>query len=213
MVTKSLIDYSIYLVTERDRMDIDTFCNVVEDSIRGGVSIVQLREKTSTTRDFFELACRIRQVTAYHAVPLIINDRLDIVLAVGADGLHVGADDLPVAEARRLLGEKYILGATAATVATAIRAEADGADYIGSGAIHATPTKPDKPVLALSDLTRIRQAVKVPVVAIGGIMLEDVEEIRRTGVAGIAVVRAIRGSENPALAAIKLRVAWETNQQ
>jgi thiamine-phosphate pyrophosphorylase len=203
------VDYSVYLVTERGAMDADAFCNAIEEAILGGVSIVQLREKDITTRAFYEMACRIRQMTAYHATPLIINDRLDIALAAGADGLHVGADDLPVAEARRVLGDKLILGATAATVEAALAAEAAGADYIGSGAIHATPTKPDKAVLPLSELARIRAAVKVPVVAIGGITLEDVVPIRHTGADGVAVVRAIMGSAEPKVAANRFRAAWD----
>lgn len=209
MVTGKGLDYSVYLVTERGAMDADAFCNAVEEAILGGVSIVQLREKDVTTRTFYGIACRIRQVTAYHATPLIINDRLDIALAVGADGLHVGAEDLPVAEARRLLGDKMVLGATAATVAVAMAAEAAGADYIGSGAIHATPTKPGKAVLPLSELTRIRHAVKVPVVAIGGITLEDVIPLRQAGADGVAVVRAIMGSSDPKAAANFFRAAWD----
>lgn len=209
MVIDNKVDYSVYLVTERGTMDTDEFCNAVEEAIMGGVSIVQLREKNITTRMFYEVACRIRQVTAYHATLLIINDRLDIALAVGADGLHVGAEDLPTAEARKLLGKELILGATAASVEVALAAEAAGADYIGSGAIHATPTKPDKAVLPLSELARIRDAVKIPVVAIGGITPEDIVPIRKTGADGVAVVRAIMDSTDPRAAASRFRAAWD----
>lgn len=170
--------------------------------------MVQLREKTAASRDFYELALRVKQMAQRHKVPLIINDRLDIALAVDADGVHVGQEDLPVAVVRRLLGPDKIIGATAATVADALQAEADGADYIGSGAVYTTTTKAGKQLLPLAVLAQIKQAVHLPVVAIGGITAENLLTLKNTGVDGVAVVSAIMNSADPAVAAQEILSLW-----
>ncbi|MBP2667728.1 MAG: thiE1, partial [Firmicutes bacterium] len=163
----------------------------------------------ATSRDFYELALRVKAITDRHNVPLIINDRLDIALAVDADGLHIGQEDLPVAVARRLLGPDKILGATAATVKDAVAAQAAGADYLGSGAVYPTSTKPGKTLLPLTTLSQIKQAVHIPVVAIGGISADNVAPVRQSGVDGVAVVSAIMDSPDPATAARVIKNLWK----
>ena len=207
-MTKLELEVLLYLVTDSTNRNIDSFCRIVEQALQGGVTLVQLREKTATSREFYQRALRIKEVTDRFQVPLIINDRLDIALAVNAAGLHIGQEDLPVAVARRLLGPDKILGATAATVADALAAQAAGADYLGSGAVYPTGTKPGKAILPLSVLTQIKQALRIPVVAIGGITAENIGPVRDAGVDGVAVVSAIMDSADPTTAAKTLKTIW-----
>ena len=207
-MSKLGMEYSLYLVTDSTNRDIESFCAIVDQALQGGVTLVQLREKSATSREFYQRALRIKEVTDRFQVPLIINDRLDIALAVNAAGLHVGQEDLPVAVARRLLGPEKILGATAATVADALAAQAAGADYLGSGAVYPTGTKPGKAILPLSVLTQIKQALRIPVVAIGGITAENIGPVRDAGVDGVAVVSAIMDSADPTTAAKTLKTIW-----
>ena len=202
-----MIDYSLMLVTDHCS-DVDSFCTIVEKALQAGLTVLQLREKTATTRDFYQLALRIKPIARQYNVPLLINDRLDIALAVDADGVHVGQEDLPVAVVRRLIGPDKILGATAATVAAAQTAEREGADYIGSGAMFPTLTKPGKQVLSLNVLAQIKQAVQVPVVAIGGITADNLLTLKITGVDGLAVVSAIMDSADPAAATQEILSRW-----
>ena len=202
-----MIDYSLMLVTDHCS-DVDAFCTIVEKALQAGVTVLQLREKTATTRDFYQLALRIKPIARQYNVPLLINDRLDIALAVDADGVHVGQEDLPVAVVRRLIGPDKILGATAATVAAAQTAEREGADYIGCGAMFPTLTKPGKQVLPLNVLAQIKQAVQVPVVAIGGITADNLLTLKITGVDGLAVVSAIIDSADPAAATQEILSRW-----
>ena len=202
-----MIDYSLMLVTDHCS-DVDAFCTIVEKALQAGVTVLQLREKTATTRDFYQLALRIKPIVRQYNVPLLINDRLDIALAVDADGVHVGQEDLPVAVVRRLIGPDKILGATAATVEAAQTAETEGADYIGSGAMFPTLTKPGKQVLSLNMLAQIKQAVQVPVVAIGGITADNLLTLKITGVDGLAVVSAIIDSADPAAATQEILSRW-----
>ena len=202
------MEYSLYLVTDSTNRDIESFFAIVDQALQGGVTLVQLREKSATSREFYQRALRIKEVTDRFQVPLIINDRLDIALAVNAAGLHIGQEDLPVAVARRLLGPDKILGATAATVADALAAQAAGADYLGSGAVYPTGTKPGKAILPLSVLTQIKQALRIPVVAIGGITAENIGPVRDAGVDGVAVVSAIMDSADPTTAAKTLKTIW-----
>ena len=207
-MSKLGMEYSLYLVTDSTNRDIESFCAIVDQALQGGVTLVQLREKSATSREFYQRALRIKEVTDRFQVPLIINDRLDIALAVNAAGLHIGQEDLPVAVARRLLGPDKILGATAATVADALAAQAAGADYLGSGAVYPTGTKPGKAILPLSVLTQIKQALRIPVVAIGGITAENIGPVRDAGVDGVAVVSAIMDSADPTTAAKTLKTIW-----
>ena len=208
-MNKSQVNYSLYLVTDGGDKNMDTFCETVNQAIDGGVTLVQLREKTATSRDFYELALRVKAITDKRKVPLIINDRLDIALAVDADGLHIGQEDLPVAVARRLLGPDKILGATAATVKDAIAAQAGGADYLGSGAVYPTSTKQGKALLPLKTLSQIKQAVHIPVVAIGGILADNIGPVRQSGVDGVAVVSSIMNSPDPASTAKEMKRIWQ----
>jgi len=167
---KAAIDYTLYLVTDRELFPGIKLAEAVEQAILGGVTMVQLREKNVSSRDFYTVAMEIKEITDRYNVPLIINDRLDIALAIDAAGLHVGQDDLPARVARRALaGTGKILGVSAATVAEALQAQVDGADYIGAGSVFTTGTKKDVRPIDRDELIRIRQAVNIPVVAIGGI--------------------------------------------
>lgn len=201
------LDCSLYLVTEPCG-DRGQFFQAVELALQNGVSLLQLREKNASSREFYQLALTMKEMTSRYRVPLLINDRLDIALAVDADGLHVGQEDLPVAVARRLLGAEKILGATAATVADALAAEKDGADYIGSGAVFPTSTKLGKKVLPLSVLRSIKQSVRIPVVAIGGINETNLPAVKEAGVDGVAVVSAIMGQPDPGAASRTLLAMW-----
>jgi thiamine-phosphate pyrophosphorylase len=207
-LNKSKVEYRLYLVTDDGIKDTAAFCKKVELAIAGGATLVQLREKTATSREFYELALRVKEITHRAGIPLIINDRLDIALAVDADGLHIGQEDLPVTVARRLLGPDKILGVTAATVADALAAQEKGADYLGSGAVYPTGTKPGKAVLPMEILTQIKKAVHIPVVAIGGITALNIGFVRQAGVDGAAVVSAIMNSSDPAAAARELSLLW-----
>ena len=202
-----MIDYSLMLVTDHCS-DVDAFSTIVEKALQASVTVLQLREKTAATRDFYQLALRIKPIARQYNVPLLINDRLDIALAVDADGVHVGQEDLPVAVVRRLIGPDKILGATAATVAAAQTAEREGAAYIGSGAMFPALTKPGKQVLSLNMLAQIKQAVQVPVVAIGGITADNLLTLKITGVDGLAVVSAIMDSADPAAATQEILSRW-----
>ena len=197
------VDYSLYLCTDRNLLNGKNFEETIELAIKGGVSIVQLREKNCSSREFLEIATSIKKITSKYKIPLIINDRIDIALAVDADGVHVGQDDLPCKTAREILGEEKIIGVSVSTVETAIKAEIDGANYIGVGAIFKTSTKTDAEIVSLETLKKIRDSVKIPVVAIGGINKNNLPQIKNF-IDGVAVVSAIISNENPELAAKNL---------
>ena len=201
-----MFDYSLYLVTDRTLSLGRSTVEVVRAAIRGGVSCVQLREKGCSTREFMDEARLLKALLAGTGVPLFINDRLDVALAVGADGVHLGQNDLPIADARRLVGNRMIIGISAESVADAIRAEAEGADYIGASPVFTTPTKTDTaPPLGLDGLRAIRRAVQLPLVAIGGIDADNASQVLRAGADGLAVVSAIVSAPCPRTAAAGLR--------
>ena len=202
---KSKADYTLYLCTDRELMSTDTLEEAVEQAILGGCSCIQLREKHSSSREFFELAQSIKQITDRYEIPLIINDRIDIALAVDAAGVHLGQSDLPAKEARRIMGEDKIIGVSARNVDAAKKAVEDGADYLGVGAMFATGTKGDAKVIGKEVLKEIRAAVSIPIVAIGGINHDNAMELRNTGVNGFAIVSAIIGAEDIQAAAKKMR--------
>lgn len=179
----------LYLVTNRYQDSLETFLKKVEQACQSGVTMVQLREKQLTTNQYYELAKIVKQITDTYQVPLIIDDRLDVCLAVDAAGLHIGDDELPVSVARQVLGTEKILGVTAKTVKRALEAEKSGADYLGTGAIFPTTTKENAPITLISTLKDICQTVDIPVVAIGGLTCENIHQLSGTGIAGIAVVR------------------------
>ena len=190
------IDLSLYLVTDNSE-DVDKFLNTIEEAIKGGVTVVQIREKTADTLDFYNLALKVKEITSKYDVPLIVNDRVDIALAIDADGVHVGQSDMPCDVTRKLIGQNKILGVSAATVKEAKKAESDGADYIGTGAVFPTTTKDDADSVTKDELTEIVKSIDIPVVAIGGINLDNACELNGTGIAGLSVVSAIMSSDNP----------------
>lgn len=179
----------LYLVTNRYQDSLESFLEKVETACRSGVTIIQLREKNLTTNQYYQLAKQVKEITDAYQVPLIIDDRLDVCLAVDAAGLHIGDDELPVSVARQVLGPEKILGVTAKTVKRALEAETSGADYLGTGAIFPTTTKENAPITLISTLKTICQMVAIPVVAIGGLTSENIDQLAATGIAGVAVVR------------------------
>ncbi len=197
------MDLSLYLVTDKSENE-EKFLKTIEEAILGGVSVVQIREKTAETLEFYNLALKVKEITTKYNVPLIINDRVDIALAIDADGVHVGQSDMPCDITRKLIGENKILGVSAATIEEAKKAEKDGADYIGTGAVFPTATKDDAASVTKKDLSNIAKSINIPVVAIGGITIENAEELKDTGIAGLSVVSAIMSAENPKKASEKL---------
>ena len=186
----------LYLVTNRYQDSLESFLKKVETACRSGVTIVQLREKNLTTNQYYQLAKQVKKITDAYQVPLIIDDRLDVCLAVDAAGLHIGDDELPVSVARKVLGPEKILGVTAKTVKRALEAEEGGANYLGTGAIFPTTTKENAPITLISTLKTICQRVAIPVVAIGGLTSENIDQLIGTGIAGVAVVRDLMQAED-----------------
>lgn len=186
----------LYLVTNRYQDSVESFLEKIETACRSGVTIVQLREKNLTTNQYYQLAKKVKEITDAYQVPLIIDDRLDVCLAVDAAGLHIGDDELPVSVTRKVLGPEKILGVTAKTVKRALEAEEGGADYLGTGAIFPTTTKENAPITLISTLRTICQRVAIPVVAIGGLTSENIDQLIGTGIAGVAVVRDLMQAED-----------------
>lgn len=192
-----MIDYSLYVITNRDLPRNRTLIEVIEEVIQGGATIIQLREKNLPTRIFFENAQTVRKITKTTGIPLIINDRLDIALAVGADGVHLGDEDLPLRYAREI-APHFIIGYSADSVHQAQKAEEDGANYLGVGSVFPTQTKIDAGMaIGTKRLREIKTAVSIPVIAIGGITLENLPEVIQSGVDGVAVVSAIVAADSP----------------
>lgn len=198
------IDYSLYLVTNSKNKRNQEFLDIIEESIKGGVSIVQVREKELDLIPFYEKAKAVKEITDKYNIPLIINDRLSIAIGLGADGAHVGQDDIDGSIARDILGPDRILGISAQTVEQAKKAEKDGADYIGCGAVFPTCTKEDADSVSIEEFKKIKEAVNIPVVAIGGIRIDNVKDLKGTNADGISVVSAIMGAEEPKEASEKL---------
>ena len=207
-IHKQNIDYTLYLVTDRSVMSAKSLEQAVEQAIQGGCTVVQLREKNASSREFFETAQRVKQITDSYHIPLIINDRTDICLAVNAAGIHVGQQDLPAKVVRSIVGPDKIVGVSAATLSEAKQAEQDGADYLGVGAMFATSTKTNTRPVTVEQLAQIKQAVQIPVVAIGGIQSSNAATLTETGIDGIAVVSAILAQENITHAAQQLKTCF-----
>ena len=199
-------DPSLYFITDSTNYSEEEFLSRVEQALRGGVTLLQLREKSKSTREYLELAEKVHELTKRYHVPLIIDDRVDVAMAIDAEGVHVGASDLPVAIARKLMGEDKIVGATAKTVPWAMEAWEQGADYLGVGAIYPTTTKV-KTVLTSTDTLRdICNTVPIPVNAIGGLNRDNIDILAGIPVAGICVVSAIMKADDPKKAAAELKV-------
>lgn len=184
-------DYSLYLVTDRMRMSTRTLGEAVEQAVIGGCTLVQLREKEIPALDFYALALEIKKITDRYGIPLIINDRIDIAMAAGAAGVHIGQQDIPADIARKVIGRDMLLGVSVGSAAEAIDAVKAGADYLGVGAMFPTGTKPDAGFVSMEELGRIRKAVDIPIVVIGGISRENAMLFRPMGVDGLAVVSAV----------------------
>lgn len=199
------IDYRLYLVTDRKQPAPGTFEKVVEDALKGGATLVQLREKEGDTGLLYERAVKLKKITDTFHVPLIIDDRIDIMLAVGADGVHVGQSDMPAAIARKLIGPHKILGVSAGTLEEAVQAEKDGADYLGVGAMFPTATKKDADITTPETLRKIMDTVHIPVVIIGGMNESTIPLFKGYGLSGFAVVSAIMASREPEKVAGKLK--------
>lgn len=193
---KPVIDYSIYLVTDEACLHGRPLLECVEEALAAGVTLVQYRAKTADGGVLYTEACKLKELCDHYNVPLIINDRLDIALAVGAAGVHLGQDDLPCAVARRLLGEDFIIGVSAHNPAEAVQAVSEGADYLGCGAVFGTATKHDVAKLGLENLRAIRKAVAVPMVGIGGITADNYAEVLATGANGAAIVSGILAQDD-----------------
>lgn len=202
---KEDIDYSVYLVTDRRDKTDEEFLNIIGEAIKGGTTIVQLREKTASTKEFYDLALRVKEITSRYGVPLLINDRIDIALAVDSEGVHIGQDDMPADIAREIIGEDKILGISASTVEEAKKAEKDSADYIGSGAVFPTATKDDADSVSKDELKEIVDSIDIPIVAIGGITVENASTLKDSGIDGFSVVSAIMSADDPRDASRKLK--------
>ncbi len=197
-------DTRLYFITDSSDFSEKEFLYRVEQALSGGATIVQLREKEKTTREYIELAGRVHGITKKYNVPLIIDDRVDVALAVDAEGVHVGQNDMPVCIARKLMGGDKIIGATAKTVAQAEEAYAQGADYLGVGAIYPTTTKVKTVLTSVGTLKDICNAVPIPVNAIGGLNEDNIDILRGVPLAGICVVSAIMKAENSQKATARL---------
>ena len=202
------IDYSLYVCTDRTLMTSKTIEESVEKAISGGAGVIQVREKDLSGRDFYLEACSLLSITSKHGVPLIINDRVDIALACGADGVHVGQEDIPARVCRALIGKDKILGVSCSTLEEAIKAEEDGADYIGLGAVIATDTKSDAPSVRFEDIVKIRESVHLPIVIIGGLNMDTISRFKGLGIDGIAVVSAVVAKDDVEKSARELKKAW-----
>lgn len=205
---KNEIDYTLYLCTDRELMSTETLEEAVERAIKGGCTVIQLREKDCTSQEFYETTKRIYEITKKFNVPLIINDRVDIALAVNADGVHVGQCDLPAAVVRSIIGEDKIVGVSATNLSEAKQAVLDGADYLGVGAMYQTDTKTDAQTVTMEELKAIRSAVDVPVVVIGGINQKTLDNFKGMGIDGLAVVSAVIAADNIEQAAQDMAAAF-----
>ncbi len=211
---KPKVDLSVYVITDRKLAAPRSVVEVVQAALRGGATVIQLREKEAPTREMVELGMALLRVTRPAGVPLIVNDRVDVALAIDADGVHVGQDDMPAALARKLIGPDKILGVSAETVEQALLAQRDGADYLGVGDVYGTPTKPDAgPPIGLEGLRRIVEAVDIPVVGIGGITPDNAAAVIEQGAVGVAVISAVFAAPDPEEATRRLRAAVEAGRQ
>lgn len=199
------MDTTLYLVTDSSYHTEESFLRTVEEALRGGVTLLQLREKEKSAREYMELAGKVKEICGRYGVPLLIDDRVDVAAAVGAAGVHVGQSDIPVAAARKILGPDKIVGATAKTVEQALEAWRQGADYLGVGAICPTTTKVKTILTKVSTLKEICEAVPIPVNAIGGLNAGNMDVLEGSGIAGICVVSAIMKSEDPRRTAEELK--------
>ena len=184
-------ELKLYLVTDSDILKGRDFYNCIEEALKGGVTMLQLREKNATGREFLEKAMKLRSLTKKYNVKFIINDRVDIAMLCDADGVHVGQSDIAADKVRRLIGKNKIIGVSARTVEEAMKAKENGADYLGVGAMFTTTTKLDAKSVTINKLSEIKKEVNLPIVAIGGITLDNINKLKQCNIDGYAVVSAI----------------------
>ena len=199
-------DPKLYLVTDSTGLNENDFLNIIEEACIGGVTLVQLREKNISDKGYVELGFKVKDITDRYDIPLLIDDRIDIAMILNC-GVHLGQDDIPISYARKLLGEDQIVGATTKTVEQAMEAEKSGADYLGVGAIFPTTTKVKTLITEIPTLNSICKSVSIPVMAIGGLNIENYTILKDSPIDGICVVSAIMKKENPRLEAAKLKEA------
>jgi thiamine-phosphate pyrophosphorylase len=202
------LDTTMYFITDSTGYDEAEFLYRVEEACKGGVTLLQLREKERTTREYLALAKKVHEITKRYNIPLIIDDKVDVALAVNAEGVHVGQSDMPVEIARKLMGDDKIVGATAKTVPQALEAYNQGADYLGVGAIYPTTTKVKTVLTSVDTLKEIVKAVPIKVNAIGGLNKDNIHILKYSGVDGICAVSAIMKAENPYISAKELKEAF-----
>ena len=190
-------DTTLYFITDSTGFSEEEFLYRVEEALKGGVTFLQLREKEKSTREYIELAEKVHTLTLKYKVPLIIDDRIDVAMAIDAEGVHLGQSDMPVGVARKILGDNKIIGATAKTVEQAVEAYEKGADNLGVGAIFPTTTKVKTVLTSVETLKNIVKAVPIPVNAIGGLNSNNISILKNSGVAGVCVVSAIMKADNP----------------
>ena len=198
-------DPTLYFITDSTGFTEEEFLCRVEQALKGGVTLLQVREKNKTTREYIALAEKVHKITQKYNVPMIIDDRIDVAMAVNAEGVHLGQSDMLVDIARRILGEKVIIGATAKTVPQALEAYRNGADYLGTGAIYPTTTKVKTVLTSVDTLREVVKAVPIPVNAIGGLNKDNMHILEKTGIAGVCVVSAIMKADSPRKAAEEIK--------
>lgn len=198
-------DSSMYFITDSTNYSEEEFLYRVEQALMGGITLLQLREKDKSTREYIDLAEKVHTLTKKYNVPLIIDDRVDVALAIDAEGVHVGQSDMPVSTARKLMGDDKIVGATTKTVPQALEAFEQGADYLGVGAIYPTTTKVKTVLTSTETLGNICSAVPIPVNAIGGLNKDNIDVLKGIPIAGICVVSAIMKADDPKQAAVELQ--------
>ena len=202
-------DPTLYFITDSNGFSEEEFLERIEAALKGGVTLVQIREKDKTTREYIALAQKVHALTKQYGVPLIIDDRIDVAMAIGAEGVHLGQSDMQIDTARRILGEDIIIGATAKTVPQATEAYIQGADYLGVGAIYPTTTKVKTVLTSTQTLSDICKAVPIPVNAIGGLNIQNIDVLKGIAISGVCVVSAIMKADDPAQAAAELKTKIE----
>lgn len=203
-------DPTLYFITDSTGYSEEEFLARVERAIKGGATLIQLREKDKTTREYIDLAQKVHEITQKYGIPLIIDDRIDVAQAISAQGVHLGQSDMPVSTARRILGDKVIIGATAKTVEQAREAYLGTADYLGVGAIFPTTTKVKTVLTSVDTLADICKAVPIPVCAIGGLNKNNVNVLKDIPISGICVVSAVMKADDPQKAAKELRLCADS---
>lgn len=207
-----MIDYSLYLCTDSDINSDYSLEVCVEKALIGGATIVQVREKAKSTKEFLDTAIRIKKITEKYHVPIIINDRLDIALAVDADGVHLGQTDMPIDIARKILGNDKIIGVTVTSLEEALAAEKAGADYLGVGAMFKSKTKQDAKVVEYNEFLKIKDNIKIPIVLIGGINKATIPMFNDKNVSGYAMIRPIIGQEDIVKSTAELKKLINSNR-